>query len=390
MVIAWLLACAQPAAVVLEETDPSEAMESGTSACFADEDGDGYGDPSAPQACASGAVPSDADCDDADAGVNPDAAEVCSGSGVARDDDCDGLIDGDDPSLVDGVPLYADEDGDGYGSDEIVTVCGPTDGAATIGGDCDDTDPDIHPAAEEDCSEVDRDCDGTTADAQGATEGCAAESCLAILEAAPGASDGAYWLEFSEGAAQIWCDMDDGGWTLGFLRNTASTASQPDFGAEDTETDALGTSADDASASAAPILAGLDLNARDWTELRLSAHSQGGRTYTSDTIPREALRIAFGEDGYLLYGGDTGYYWCGGAAAYTDNGAGATSNPDGAPDDCKGHGSLGSGWDFSQSTSGNAGLTLCGGDGSSFLSATWGGTWTYYGAAGGAQAIWVR
>ena len=68
----------------------------------------------------------------------------------------------------------------------------------------------------------------------------------------------------------------------------------------------------------------------------------------------------------------------------------ATNNPDGAPTDCKGHGSLGSGWDFSQSAYPNAGLTLCGGDGSNFLASSWGGGWTYYGTAGGAQAIWVR
>ena len=56
----------------------------------------------------------------------------------------------------------------------------------------------------------------------------------------------------------------------------------------------------------------------------------------------------------------------------------------------KGHTNLGSGWDFSDSHSANAGLTLCGSDGSNFLAATWGGTWISYGTAGGAQAIWVR
>ena len=51
---------------------------------------------------------------------------------------------------------------------------------------------------------------------------------------------------------------------------------------------------------------------------------------------------------------------------------------------------MGSGWDFSENDYPNAGLTLCGGDGSYFLSATWAGGYTYYGAAGAAQAIWVR
>jgi len=100
--------------------------------------------------------------------------------------------------------------------------------------------------------------------------------------------------------------------------------------------------------------------------------------------------ISFGEDGYKLYGGTTAYYWCGGDTSYTDSGIGAVSNPKGAPLDCKGHGSLGSGWDFSTSTSANAGLTLCSSDGSNFLAASHGGRWNSYGSAGGAEAIWVR
>ena len=54
------------------------------------------------------------------------------------------------------------------------------------------------------------------------------------------------------------------------------------------------------------------------------------------------------------------------------------------------HGSLGSGWDLSELDSANAGLTLCGDDGSSFLQSTWGGGRITYGDPGGAQAIWVR
>jgi hypothetical protein len=69
---------------------------------------------------------------------------------------------------------------------------------------------------------------------------------------------------------------------------------------------------------------------------------------------------------------------------------GAVNNPAGATPDCKGHGSLGSGWDFAEAGGANTGLTLCGGDGSYWLAATWGGTWLWYGAAGGAQALWVR
>ena len=145
-----------------------------------------------------------------------------------------------------------------------------------------------------------------------------------------------------------------------------------------------------ASASSLPALASLDLNALDWEELRVDAAHAGLVTYQSRPIPRSALRIPFGQDGYTLYGGETGYYWCGGAASYTDAGIGAVNNPPGAPADCKGHGFLGSGWDFSESDAPNTGLTLCGGDGSYWLTAGWAASVVYYGGAGGAQAIWVR
>jgi len=362
--------------------------------CFADRDGDGYGDPDAPAACDGTAVDDDTDCDDADPRLNPAAAELCDGPlGVGVDEDCDGLVDDADPDLADGVPFYADADGDGYGdSAVIVSACAAGVGAALEGGDCDDTDADVHPGAEEACDGVDRDCDGDAGDYPGAASACAAESCLAVLEALPDAADGAFWLMSVEGPAPVWCDMttDGGGWTLGFLRNTASAASQGDFGAGDVSPELLATPPDAASTSAEPLMAWVDLNALDWSALQLAAWYDGGETYRSREIPRESLRLSFGEDGYRLYGGETGYYWCGGDAAYTNDGVGAVDNPPGATADCKGHGSLGSGWDFSESQAANAGLSLCGGDGYSALTATWGGTWVAYGAAGAAYAIWVR
>jgi hypothetical protein len=220
---------------------------------------------------------------------------------------------------------------------------------------------------------------------------CAAPSCAAILATSPSATDGPRWITLPTGeATELWCDMTGGGWTLGFVRNSASTGNQGRFGAGYETIADLAVSPGDASASTTPRLGWLDLNALDWTELRLTAYASGLQSYASRSIPREELRISFGQPGYLLYGSASGYYWCGGDHTYTDDGVGATDNPDGAPLDCKGHGSLGSGWDFSESPSANAGLTLCGADGSSFLAATWGGGWTYYGTPGGAQAIWVR
>gem|GEM_PF-1611591 len=122
---------------------------------YLDYDGDGYGDVDwsltgcEPEA---GYVADGTDCDDLNAAVYPGAEEVCDGA----DNDCDSEVD--EGLLVSG---YTDADGDGYGSDEsMIDACGTLDGVAMTGGDCDDTDPTIHPEAVEVCDGLDNDCDG--------------------------------------------------------------------------------------------------------------------------------------------------------------------------------------------------------------------------------------
>ena len=123
--------------------------------CFADGDGDGYGDPDTVLECTEdGAVDDDTDCDDTDAAINPGAAEVCDGF----DNNCDGGID-------EGVEtaFYTDGDSDGYGDeDDIVYSCEESvDERITTGGDCEDGDSSINPAADEACFDgIDNDCDG--------------------------------------------------------------------------------------------------------------------------------------------------------------------------------------------------------------------------------------
>jgi hypothetical protein len=96
-----------------------------------------------------------ADCDDGDPAVNPDADEVCD----EIDNDCDGAIDTEDDSLI--PEWYVDFDGDAYGDEgRPVTTCEEAEGIAPVGGDCDDTDADIHPGAPELCDEIDSNCDG--------------------------------------------------------------------------------------------------------------------------------------------------------------------------------------------------------------------------------------
>jgi hypothetical protein len=228
-------------------------------------------------------------------------------------------------------------------------------------------------------------------DGLGRDEACPAASCLEVLESDGSAGDGAYWLTLASGdATPVWCDMAGGGWTLGFVRNSVSAGSQGDFGQGEASVSQLATDPDVASASTEAVRSWHDLNDLAYDELVVTAHASGSTTYRSEAIPRGHLRVAFGDDGYLLYGGASPYFWCGGDRTFADHGVGAVNNPPGAPADCKSHGGLGSGWDFSQSMTANQGLTLCGGDGSAVMSPSWAGSWVIYGDAGAAQAIWVR
>jgi len=129
-----------------------------TGVFYADQDGDGFGDParSTTTCDPSGAfVDNDGDCAPEDPGIFPGAEELCDGI----DEDCDGLID-DEP--VDGIDTWEDLDGDGYGAGEPTRRCPTADtGQAWVGDDCDDNDPDINPGALEVCDGgLDDDCDG--------------------------------------------------------------------------------------------------------------------------------------------------------------------------------------------------------------------------------------
>ena len=99
---------------------------------------------------------SDVDCDDQDATVHPDAAEYCDG----LDNDCDGLVD-EDP--VDGLTLYSDEDGDGYGADLTEQIACEAEGLVEVAGDCNDGDAAFNPGADEsNCADpTDYNCDGS-------------------------------------------------------------------------------------------------------------------------------------------------------------------------------------------------------------------------------------
>jgi len=111
-------------------------------------------------------------------GATTPIAEFCDG----LDNDCDGETDEGFDSDGDGVAdcmdacpenpnrteprtFYRDRDADGYGDpDETREACSRPAGFVEDSTDCDDTDPNVHPGAEECCNGVDQDCDGSLSD----------------------------------------------------------------------------------------------------------------------------------------------------------------------------------------------------------------------------------
>ena len=84
--------------------------------------------------------------------------------------------------------------------------------------DCDETDDEIHPGADERCNGIDDSCEGAVDEGVlGSGAECPGESCQAILDADASTGDGLYHLSRAAGETfQTLCDMttDDGGWTF--------------------------------------------------------------------------------------------------------------------------------------------------------------------------------
>ncbi len=89
------------------------------------------------------------DCNDGDASIHPGVDDPCDGV----DNDCDSETDEDAP------PVYADSDHDGFGDASTPLACDA--GGVANARDCDDTNPDTFPGADEVCNRLDDDCDGT-------------------------------------------------------------------------------------------------------------------------------------------------------------------------------------------------------------------------------------
>lgn len=139
--------------------------EEGATLCktfYPDRDGDGHGAMSNGRCLCSPEgiynTTTNDDCNDSDPAIGPEAEEKCDGI----DNDCDGYTD--EAGAANCIVRYYDADGDGYGTTWTKCVC-PFDPKyrADVSGDCDDSDPNVNPGADEICGNgKDDDCDGAT------------------------------------------------------------------------------------------------------------------------------------------------------------------------------------------------------------------------------------
>jgi hypothetical protein len=157
-----MLACSPPAGYVGNADDgcPLEPALTERVGFFVDADRDGVGTARVllcAVAAPEGYAQQGGDCDDGSSQIRPGMDEYCATRGV--DNDCDGDLY--DVSVPD--TFFPDADGDGYGSGGPVQGCPMPDGYARSGTDCNDASAAIRPGAPESCDDVgtDNDCDGS-------------------------------------------------------------------------------------------------------------------------------------------------------------------------------------------------------------------------------------
>jgi len=142
-------------------TDPENTQ--GCTQWYYDVDGDGWGVMQSKCLCAPSGLyraQNAGDCNDTNAQVYPGAPETCN----SLDDDCDMQVD--EEGAQGCTNYYLDGDNDRYGrTGSQRCLCQPQGlYSVVVGGDCDDSNPAINPAAAERCNGVDDNCNGVVDD----------------------------------------------------------------------------------------------------------------------------------------------------------------------------------------------------------------------------------
>jgi formylglycine-generating enzyme required for sulfatase activity len=141
-----------------QDCDGSDLTCSSSATYYRDADGDNYGDPNNSVDASSqpeGYTKNNTDCDDNNDIINPGATEVC-GDGI--DQDCSGADLNCSPPIT---TYYLDNDKDGYGDPNTAQeATSEPSGFVSNNSDCDDSNDNVYPGAEEICNDrIDQNCD---------------------------------------------------------------------------------------------------------------------------------------------------------------------------------------------------------------------------------------
>jgi hypothetical protein len=235
-------------------------------------------------------------------------------------------------------------------------------------------------------------------------------------------ADGVYTIDLDgfdrQNSFPTYCNMTEGGWTLVWMVNsqfigTAFIGNQVPplgdfFGNTIFETGLVAEPSRGLFAfGSLPFTIGAGNSVVKYNVARWISYDNGVERFRSDEIPRSAWRLAANTVasprgyGYQLFGPK--YFMCAGDFEFTDNGIGQELQPPGALNDCKGHGGLAGGYDFSETaTRVNEGLMASGridflgpriapNNGvMSTAPANVGGRFVTYGNPGAIQTVWLK
>ena len=167
--------CPAGGARITGDCAPTDPLYFRIESWYPDQDADGVAGASArsclPPPGGTLVAPAQIDCDDANPAVSPNTAELTGGG----DENCDALF-----------ACWRDDDGDGWGTSDVVEVATPcgAGAAADVSGDCDDAAADAFPGSAAQRLGADADCDGLVScyadadlDGQGAAAWIEAPTC---------------------------------------------------------------------------------------------------------------------------------------------------------------------------------------------------------------------